>query len=141
MTLTARISKGLNLNAFSYLEHNANRKSHFLNFFPLKTVGRKTSETDSIKSQISSKTSRGKQDSKKKGTINDITSDSQVNSYFTDRWSSACLTFNIYFYLFPYLYITRITINNDAPHLKSPKNQTRRAPLRRPTINNLRDQI
>ena len=52
----------------------------------------------------------------------DITSDSQVNSYFPYRWSPASQTFNIYFYLFLYLYITRITINNDTPHLKSPKN-------------------
>ena len=64
----------------------------------------------------------------------DITSDSQVNSYFPYRWSPASLTFNIYFYLFLYLYITRITINNDTPHLKSPKNQNRRAALGRAAI-------
>ena len=67
-------------------------------------------------------------------TIKDITSDSQVNSYFPYRWSSASLTFNIYFYLFQYLYITKITINNDTPHLKSPKNQNRTAALGRPAI-------
>ena len=39
-------------------------------------------------------------------TIIDITSDSQMNSYFPYRWSPACLTFNNYFYLFLYLYIT-----------------------------------
>ena len=88
----------------------------------------KPSETDSIKSQISSKTSRGKKDSTK-DTIKDIISDSQVNSYFPCRWSPASLRLNIYFYLFLYLYITRITINNDTPHLKSPKNQNRRATL------------
>ena len=43
-------------------------------------------------------------------------------------------TFNNYFYLFSYLYITRITINNNAPHLKSPKNQNRRAALGRPAV-------
>ena len=64
-----------------------------------------------------------------------ITSDSQVNSYFPYRWSPASLLFNIYFNLFLYiLYITRITINNDTPHLKSPKNQNRRAALWRPAI-------
>ena len=36
------------------------------------------------------------------------------------RWSPAILTFNIYFYLNLYLYITIITINKDTPHLKPP---------------------
>ena len=69
-----------------------------------------------------------------KDTIIDITSDSQVNSNFPYRWSPASLTFNNYFYLFLYLYITWITINNNAPHLKSPKNKNRRAALGRPAI-------
>ena len=69
-----------------------------------------------------------------KGTIIDITSDSQVNSNFPYRWSPASLTFNNYFYLILYLYITCITINNNAPHLKSPKNQNRKAALGRPAI-------
>ena len=41
-----------------------------------------------------------------KDTIIDITSDSQVNSNFPYTWSPASLTFNNYFYLFLYLYIT-----------------------------------
>ena len=41
-----------------------------------------------------------------KDTIIDITRDSQVNSNFPYRWSPASLTFNNYFYLFLYLYIT-----------------------------------
>ena len=61
-----------------------------------------------------------------KDAIKDITSDSQVNSYFPYRWSPASLTFNIYFYLFLYLYITRIRINNGTSHLKSPTNQNRK---------------
>ena len=69
-----------------------------------------------------------------KDTIIDITRDSQVNSNFPNRWSPASLTFNNYFYLFLYLYIMWITINNNAPHLKSPKNQNRRAALGRPAI-------
>ena len=69
-----------------------------------------------------------------KDTIIDITSDSQVNSNFPYKWSPASPTFNNYFYLFLYLYITWITINNNAPHLKSPKNQNRRAALGRPAI-------
>ena len=69
-----------------------------------------------------------------KDTIIDITSDSQVNSNFPNRWSPASPTFNNYPHPPLYLYITRITINNNAPHLNSPKNQNRRAALGRPTI-------
>ena len=69
-----------------------------------------------------------------KDTMIDITSDSQVNSNFPYRWSPASLTFDNYCYLFLYLYITRITINNNAPHLKSPKNQNKRVALGRPAI-------
>ena len=69
-----------------------------------------------------------------KDTIIDSTSDNQVNSNFPYRWSPASLTFNNYFYLLSYLSITRITINNNAPHVKSPKNQNRRAALGRPAM-------
>ena len=75
----------------------------------------------------------GKRTAQKDITI-DTTSDSQVNSNFPNRWSPASLTFINYFYLFLYLYITSITINNNAPHLKSPKNQNRRAALEWPAI-------
>ena len=75
----------------------------------------------------------GKRTAQKDITI-DTTSDSQVNSNFPNRWSPASLTFNNYFYLFLYLYITRITTNNNVPHLKSQKNQSRRAALGRPAI-------
>ena len=64
-----------------------------------------------------------------KDTIIDITSDSQVNSNFPNWWSPASLTFNNYFYLFLYLYVTWITINSNAPHLKSPKNQKQKSRL------------
>ena len=101
-------------------------------------VGRKPSETDSIKSQISSKSSRGKKDTQK-DAIKDITNDSQVNSYFPYRWSPSSLTINTYFYLFLYLYLTRTTMNNDSPHLKSLKSQNRRATLGRPAIKLLGD--
>ena len=47
----------------------------------------------------------GKRTAQKDITI-DTTSDSQVNSYFLNRWSPASVTFNNYFYLFLYLYIT-----------------------------------
>ena len=43
-------------------------------------------------------------------------------------------SFTTFFYLFLYLYITRIIINNNTPHLKSPKNQNRRAALGRPAM-------
>ena len=98
-------------------------------------VGRKPSETDSIKSQISSKTSRGEKGSIKRRHQRHH-SDSQVNSYFPYRWSPTSLTLNIYFclFLYMYLYITRTTINNGTPHLKPPKNQNRRAALGWPAI-------
>ena len=69
-------------------------------------------------------------------TIKGITSDSQMNSNFPYSWSPASFTFNIYFIFtyFFHLYITRITINNDTPNLKSQKNQTRRAALGRSAI-------
>ena len=60
-----------------------------------------------------------------KDAIKDITSDSQVNSYFPYRWSLASPTINIYFYLFLY---------NGTPHLKSLKSQNRKAALGRPAI-------
>ena len=47
----------------------------------------------------------GKRTAQKDITIY-TTSDSQVNSNFPNRWSPASLTFNNYFYLFLYLYIT-----------------------------------
>ena len=47
----------------------------------------------------------GKRTAQKDITI-DTTSNSQVNSNFPNRWSPASLTFNNYFYLFLYLYIT-----------------------------------
>ena len=66
-----------------------------------------------------------------KDIIINTTSDIQVNSKFPYRRSPASPKFNNHFYLFLYLYITRITINNNTPHLKSPKNQNRRAALGR----------
>ena len=96
-------------------------------------LGHRT-ETDSIESQISSKTSRGEKGQYKKDAIKHIISDSQVSSYFPYRWSPVSQTINIYFYLFLYLYLTRITINNSTPHLKSLKSQNRRAALERPAM-------
>ena len=86
------------------------------------------SENDSIKSQISSKTSRG---TAQKDTINDITSDSQVNSKFPYRWSN---TQQLYLPISKFIFITRITINNNISHLKSAKNQNRRTALGLPAI-------
>ena len=83
-------------------------------FHPRHLVGRRTAQKDAIK---------------------DITSDSQVNSYFPYRWSPASLTIDIYFYLFfyfylfLYLFITRITINNGTPHLKSLKSPKQKSRL------------
>ena len=77
----------------------------------------------------------GKRTAQKDITI-DTTSDSQVNSNFPNRWSPASPTLNNHYYLLPHSYITWITINNNAPRLKSPKNQNRnrRAALGRPAI-------
>ena len=47
-----------------------------------------------------------KEGTAQKDPTNDITSDGQVNSNFPYRWSPASQTFNIYFYLFLYLYNT-----------------------------------
>ena len=69
-----------------------------------------------------------------KDLIKDITGDSQVNSNFPCRWSPDSLTFNIYFYLFSYSYITRITVIHNTQHLNSPQNKIRRAALGRATI-------
>ena len=84
-------------------------------------VGRKTL-TNSLSPRSHPSHLLGKRTAQK-DTIIDITSDIQVNSDFPYRWSPANLTFNNYFYLFLYLYITRITINNIMPHLKSPKSR------------------
>ena len=70
----------------------------------------------------------GKRTAQKDITI-DTTSDSQMNSNFPNKWSPASLTFNNYFYLFPHLHTTRTTTNNNAPHLKSPKNQKQKSRL------------
>ena len=70
----------------------------------------------------------GKRTAQKDTTI-DTTSDSRVNSNFPNKWSPASLIFNNYFYLFLYLYITWISTNNNAPHLKLPKNQKQKSRL------------
>ena len=66
-------------------------------------------ETAQKQTQLSSRSHPrhlvGKRTAQKDITI-DTTSDSQVNSNFPNRWSPASLTFNNYFYLFLYLYIT-----------------------------------
>ena len=66
----------------------------------------KPSETDSIEFQDLIQETSWEKGLHKKDTIIDITGDSQVNSNFSYRWSPASLTFNNYFYLFLYLYIT-----------------------------------
>ena len=118
-----RLTNSFYFNSISYLEkltsESWKENPHILTQFsprspPRHLVGKRTAQKDAFK---------------------DITSDSQVNSYFPYRWSPASLTINILFYLILYLYITRITINNGTPHLKSLKSQNRRAALGRPAIN------
>ena len=91
-------------------------------------VGRKPSETDSVKSKISSKTSRGKRTAQRHHHRHHQRPPGE------QQFLTASLTFIKYFYLFLYLYITRITINNNTPQLKSPKNQNSRASLERPAM-------
>ena len=72
-------------------------------------VGKSRKENPQKLTQLSSRSHPrhlvGKRTAQKDITI-DTTSDSQVNSNFPNRWSPASLTFNNYFYLFLYLYIT-----------------------------------
>ena len=68
-------------------------------------VGRKNPQKLTQVQDLIQDTSWEKRTAQKDITI-DITSDSQVNSNFPNRWSPASLTFNNYFYLFLYLYIT-----------------------------------
>ena len=80
---------------------------HSTNTTALICKGRK--ETPQKLTQLSSRSHPrhlvGKRTAQKDITM-DPTSDSQVNSNFPNRWSPASLTFNNYFYLFLYLYIT-----------------------------------
>ena len=80
--------------------------------FHTKTYGisKSRKETPQKLTQLSSRSHPrhlvGKKTAQKDITI-DITSDSQVNSNFPNRWSPASLTFYNYFYLFLYLYLTK----------------------------------
>ena len=84
--------------------------SNFINVFAMVQCAVKSRKENPPKlTQLSSRSHPrhlvGKRTAQK-DTIIDITSDSQVNSNFPYRWSPASLTFNNYFYLFLYLYIT-----------------------------------
>ena len=56
-----------------------------------------------FKSQISSKTTRGKKDSPKRRHQRQHQRQQGKQLFLPYRWSSACLTFNIYFYIFFYI--------------------------------------
>ena len=92
-------------------------------------VGRKTQKLAQLSPRSHPRHLGGRRTAQKDTII-----DRLVNSNFPYRLSPASLTFNIYFYLLLYLYIMRITINNNTPHLKSPKNQNRRAAFGRPAM-------
>ena len=64
-----------------------------------------------------------------KDAIKDITSDSQMTAISHTGGHRLVEYLTSIFYLFLYLYITTVTINNDTPYLKSPKNQNRRAAI------------
>ena len=68
-------------------------------------VGRKPSETDSVEFKISSKTPRGKKDSTKRHHHRHHKRQ-PGEQQFPIQVVTASLTFNNYFYLFLYLYIT-----------------------------------
>ena len=114
VTITCLITDNchlLHLKISAYTAYNGtikNRKGHLFKKYvspkshPRYFVGKRTAQKD---------------------TIIGITNDSKVNSNCPYRWSPASLTFNNYFYLLLYLYITRITINNNTPHLQSSKYQ------------------
>ena len=105
--------------------------SFVLSFFPLDVLDEIWDLIESVSegfltySQLSPKSHPrhlvGKRTAQK-NTIIDITSDSQVNTNFPFRWSPASLTFNNTF-----APMTRIIEDNNKPHLKSPKDQNRRA--------------
>ena len=80
----------------SFLNDNEN---HLFPFFLIytPTVGRKTSETDSVKSKISSMTCRGKKDSTKHHRHHQRQPGEQQ---FPMKVATASLTFDSYFYLF-----------------------------------------
>ena len=81
---------------------------------------RKPSDTNPIKSNISSKTTRGKKNCTKRHHHRHHQRQ-PGEQHFPIELVRASLTFNNYFYLFLYLYITRIIIKNNTPHLKSPR--------------------
>ena len=112
MISTQKINKRLGRRRRDDDTGKAKRMSHFF-ADGTKTTGnsiRKSRKENPQKlTQLSSRSHPrhlvGKRTAQKDITI-DTTSDSQVNSNFPNRWSPASLTFNNYFHLFLYLYIT-----------------------------------
>ena len=74
-------------------------------WFPLKSRKENPQKLTQLSSRSHPRYLVGKRTAQKDITI-DTTSDSQMNSNFPSRWSPASLTFNNYFYIFLYLYIT-----------------------------------
>ena len=105
----ARFSVGLSLTMFLndmiyvllHVKHIKLDKDRFI----LKSRKENPQKLTQLSSRSHSRHFVGKRTAQK-DTIIDITSKSQVNSNFPCRWSPASLTFNNYFYLFLYLYIT-----------------------------------
>ena len=91
-----------------FLEFHSKRKVE-LEILVMQNIFKSRKENPQKLTQVSSRSHPrhlvGKRRAQKDITI-DTTSDSQVNSTFPNRWSPASLTFNNYFYLFLYLYIT-----------------------------------
>ena len=92
-----------NMNAVKEIEQPKRLTQNF--HIMLKSRKKKSQKLTQLSSKSHPRHLVGKKTAQKH-TIIDITSDSQVNSNFPYRWSPASLTFNNYFYLFLYLYIT-----------------------------------
>ena len=93
---------------YSFSPHYSKIRS-VIKLFSLSYISKSRKENPQKLTQLSSRSHPrhlvGKRTAQKDITI-DTTSDSQVNSNFPNKWSPASLTFNNYFYLFLYLYIT-----------------------------------
>ena len=94
---------------YNLIKQKRNIEWHLILVHSIFTILKSRKENPQKLTQLSSRSHPrhpvGKRTAQKDISI-DTTSDSQVNSNFPNRWSPASLTFNNYFYLFLYLYIT-----------------------------------
>ena len=104
----------------------------------MKELVRNPSETDSIKSQISSKTSSGKKDSTKRRHQRHHQRQPGEQLFPIQMATGLSNIKHLFLPIFIFIYKNiRITINNRTLNLKPPKNQNRRAALGWPAIKSL----